>query len=174
MKPDSQAMPLQIAKPCPKNWDEMAGDTQRRFCGHCQLHVHNLSAMPDKDREELIARSGERLCIAYELRPDGSVVTPGNENGNENGNGNAKWRWDWARRAAQPVRRTAAAVLATVMPGLMAACSHNKRTLMGEFCPPPGPLKESNVVKGKPVMMLGTPLLPSVEAKRPKPDSRPQ
>ena len=170
MKPDSQAMPLQIAKPCPKSWDEMAGDTQRRFCGHCQLHVYNLSAMPDKDREELIARRGERLCIAYELRPDGSVVTP------ENGNGNvrSKGKWDWARGTAQPVRRAAAAVLATVMPGLMAACSHNKRTLMGEVCPPPGPLKESNVVKEKPVMMLGTPLPPRLDTKLPNPESRPQ
>jgi hypothetical protein len=28
---------LRIATPCPIGWDEMTGDSQVRFCGHCQL-----------------------------------------------------------------------------------------------------------------------------------------
>lgn len=151
MKTDPLAPPLQIAKPCPKDWDGMEGDSKRRFCGHCQLHVHNLSAMGEKERARLIAETGGRLCIAYELRPDGSMVTPG--------------KGSWARRGAQPVRRAVAALLATVMPGLLAACSHNRRAIMGEVAPPPGPSTESTMEKGKPVMMLGAPLAPAPSSK---------
>jgi hypothetical protein len=68
--------PLQIAKPCPKQWDDMQGDSKRRFCQHCQLHVHNLSAMSDRERDAFVASSGGRFCIAYVKRPDGSMVTP--------------------------------------------------------------------------------------------------
>jgi hypothetical protein len=37
---------IQVNKPCPADWNQMAGDDSRRFCTHCQKFVHNLSAMP--------------------------------------------------------------------------------------------------------------------------------
>ncbi|MES2738906.1 MAG: hypothetical protein V4672_21500 [Verrucomicrobiota bacterium] len=58
----------QIDKPCPQSWQTMTGDDQCRFCTQCQLHVHNLSAMPLAQQHTLLAaaaRSGQRTCIAY-------------------------------------------------------------------------------------------------------------
>lgn len=60
---NSQIVP-KIEKPCPANWDEMKGDEKQRFCKHCQLHVHNLSAMLlDEQRSMLSFR--ERVCVSY-------------------------------------------------------------------------------------------------------------
>src|SRR5436309_571232 len=94
--------PLRIKTPCPKRWDDMRGDGKRRFCEHCQLHVHNLSAMSAHEREQFEASSGGLLCIAYELRNDGSMVTPA--------------RWPWMRRPLERARWAVAALLATVVP----------------------------------------------------------
>jgi hypothetical protein len=54
-----------ISQPCSQDWNAMAGDERRRFCEQCQLHVHNLSAMSDAEREALISQRGARQCIAY-------------------------------------------------------------------------------------------------------------
>ncbi len=43
-----------ISKPCPADWDAMTGDAKRRFCEHCRLHVHNLTAMDEAERVALL------------------------------------------------------------------------------------------------------------------------
>src|SRR5881394_4255743 len=53
----SEPPPLRIGTTCPKRWDDMSGDAKQRFCDHCQLHVHNLSAMSTGEREQFIAAS---------------------------------------------------------------------------------------------------------------------
>src|SRR4051812_23738688 len=68
--------PLRVGTPCPKQWEEMRGDAKRRFCDQCQLHVHNLSAMSRRERDRFVQESGGRGCIAYQLRPDGTMMTP--------------------------------------------------------------------------------------------------
>jgi len=62
-----------IDKPCPVKWESMVGDEKRRFCEHCQLHVHNLSAMTTRERDEVLAPSAERKCISYLTCADASV-----------------------------------------------------------------------------------------------------
>jgi len=67
-----------IASPCPKRWDELDGDERKRFCSQCTLHVHNLSAMRREEAEAFLedrAREGERVCVTYRQRGDGTVVT---------------------------------------------------------------------------------------------------
>lgn len=137
--------PLQIAKPCPKQWDEMTGDAKRRFCGHCQLHVHNLSAMSSAERERFVAASDSRACIAFEVRPDGSMVEP------------IPWpRW------FQPFHRyrsAAVALLATIVPFFLASCA-TRRTLGRTALPQdPGMQKACDGPKFR--MMLGAPLPPA-------------
>lgn len=67
---------LLIAEPCPADWSRMSGDEKRRFCGQCQLHVYNLSAMTDKEAAELLTGAeGERLCVKFYRRYDGTVMT---------------------------------------------------------------------------------------------------
>jgi hypothetical protein len=52
----------------------MSGNAKQRFCEHCQLHVHNLSAMSSRERARVTGNTG--VCITYEIRRDGSMVTP--------------------------------------------------------------------------------------------------
>ncbi|MEP6672136.1 MAG: hypothetical protein ABJF10_23435 [Chthoniobacter sp.] len=73
---NTKLVPL-ISRPCSQDWKAMTGDAQRRFCEHCQLHVHNLSAMSPAERETLLAQRGERQCIAYVDSPDSIRVQRG-------------------------------------------------------------------------------------------------
>ena len=113
--------PLHIAKPCPKRWDELQGDDRKRFCGECQLHVHNLSAMPVRERNEFVAQSGGRLCIAYVQRPDGSMVTPST--------------WAFWRKIFAPIRWALASALAMLLPGCASRATLGRPSTVGK----PGP-----------------------------------
>jgi hypothetical protein len=54
---------IRIASPCPVDWKKMEGDGQVRHCSECDLSVYNLSAMTEREIQELIARArGKRLC----------------------------------------------------------------------------------------------------------------
>jgi hypothetical protein len=66
---------IDIARPCPADWEEMRGDDQVRFCKHCSLNVYNLSAMTRAAAEQLVAEREGRLCIRMYRRLDGTVVT---------------------------------------------------------------------------------------------------
>ena len=65
---------IQIAKPCPANWDEMTGDDAVRHCSLCRMDVHNLSEMTEVEIETLFAASG-RACGRLYRRQDGTVIT---------------------------------------------------------------------------------------------------
>lgn len=136
--------PLVIATPCPKSWNEMSGDARRRFCSHCQLHVHNLSATPAREQKRLVADAGGQACIAYELRPDGSLITHS--------------RWRWLLRPFQRARWAVVTALATLMPFAFSACTTTRRTL-GQPAPP----YEAAHTKGRaqqPSMIMGAIPLP--------------
>lgn len=65
---------VHIDTPCHESWDVMEGDAERRFCGVCQKHVHNLSAMTHDDATALLqATAGEHLCVRYTAEPDGAL-----------------------------------------------------------------------------------------------------
>ena len=66
---------VRVAEPCPVAWGDMQGDEQRRFCSHCNLHVHNLSAIPKDEAQRLICESAGRLCVAYVPDEQGGVAT---------------------------------------------------------------------------------------------------
>lgn len=66
---------LKVASPCSQDWDQMAGDDRKRYCGECSLHVYNLSGMTRYDAENLLRLSEGRLCIRYFQRPDGTILT---------------------------------------------------------------------------------------------------
>ena len=56
---------VHIPNPCPKRWDEMTGGDAVRFCGHCQKHVYNLSALTADAAQRLICEKAGSLCAAY-------------------------------------------------------------------------------------------------------------
>lgn len=66
---------VQVAAPCPAEWDQMLGSERVRFCGQCSLNVYNLSSMIRADAEQLIARTEGRLCVRFYRRRDGSIIT---------------------------------------------------------------------------------------------------
>lgn len=103
---------IRIASPCPADWDRMVGDERVRHCSECNLNVYNLSAMTERQVQELIAGSrGKRLCTRFYRRADGTVLTQD---------------CPWTLRAlARKVSRLAAAVLAASM-GVTVAMARNK------------------------------------------------
>lgn len=59
---------------CPKQWANMVGDSERRFCEECKIHVHNLSEMSEESRKQLMS-SNEDLCGTYYSKPDGTLLS---------------------------------------------------------------------------------------------------
>jgi hypothetical protein len=66
---------IQVAKPCPANWDAMSGDERVRFCGLCKLNVYNLSAMKREEAEALVREREGRVCVRFFRREDGTILT---------------------------------------------------------------------------------------------------
>jgi len=66
---------LRIATPCPISWEQMTGDNQVRFCGHCQLNVYNIAELSRTEAERLIASTEGRLCARLYRRADGTILT---------------------------------------------------------------------------------------------------
>lgn len=138
--------PLRVGTPCPKQWDEMRGDDKRRFCEHCQLHVHNLSAMSRPERERFVTESAGQLCIAYELRVDGTMITP------------SFWR-----KISGPFQRTRhafVAILASLLPFLFSACASSRRTLGGSKRPD-HEVSKSSATANLCSVTVGVPMAPS-------------
>lgn len=74
-KPKDTLDRLNINSPCTADWDEMVGNDRVRFCRHCDLSVHNLSAMTRQEALRLIISSNGKLCARYIRRPDGAIHT---------------------------------------------------------------------------------------------------
>lgn len=67
---------IRIASPCPADWEKMVGDERVRHCAECNLNVYNLSAMTERQVQELIEDGrGKRLCTRFYRRADGTILT---------------------------------------------------------------------------------------------------
>ncbi|MBC7783864.1 MAG: hypothetical protein H7144_08485 [Burkholderiales bacterium] len=66
---------IEVASPCTADWGAMVGDDQKRFCGHCQKHVHNLSAMTRSAAEQVVCQTGTSLCVQYQKDSAGTLIT---------------------------------------------------------------------------------------------------
>ncbi len=99
----------------------MQGNDQRRFCEHCQLHVHNLSRMTAGERRALLDGGGH-LCVTYTVDEKGAFI-------------------EQARRHPAlgfftRLRAVALALAATILPF---GASYANRQIMGTPIPPPPP-----------------------------------
>lgn len=56
-----------IQSPCSEDWNAMEGNDQRRFCGQCAKHVHNLSAMTEGEARAVVA--DRDVCVRYSVDP---------------------------------------------------------------------------------------------------------
>ena len=53
----------------------MIGNDRVRFCEHCSLHVHNISAMTRARALRLAEKSKGRICVRYHHDPNGLIST---------------------------------------------------------------------------------------------------
>src|SRR6185295_17899117 len=75
MAPKNFLNNLTVPSPCSADWNSMIGNDQVRFCEHCSLDVHDLSAMTRLQAERLVAKSNGRLCIRYRRDLSGQLQT---------------------------------------------------------------------------------------------------
>ena len=113
---------IEVANPCPADWNQMRGSDRVRFCKHCQLNVYNLSAMTREAAEDLVNRREGRLCVGFYRRQDGTVIT------SDCGGGlrfAARRAW---RIASGAVAATACVLLAPLGWGSPSKCDSTKPT----------------------------------------------
>lgn len=67
---------LKVGVPCPKQWEELAGNESRRYCDQCEKHVHNLSVASKRETLRLTREleAGGRVCVAYFTTPSGGIL----------------------------------------------------------------------------------------------------
>jgi hypothetical protein len=63
-----------IASPCSANWNDMQGDNTKRFCGSCEKHVFNLSAMTEVQAAHFV-ETEKTACVRFYQRKDGTILT---------------------------------------------------------------------------------------------------
>jgi hypothetical protein len=68
-----KARDIRIASPCHKNWNQMVGSEQVRYCPECQRSVYNFSAMTTSEVEAIAAAREGRLCVRFYQAADGSM-----------------------------------------------------------------------------------------------------
>lgn len=66
---------IRIAAPCSVPWESMQGDSRKRFCEQCQLHVYNISDMTRQAAESFLQQAEGRVCINLFKRDDGTILT---------------------------------------------------------------------------------------------------
>jgi hypothetical protein len=66
---------VRVASPCKADWDAMQGDDRQRFCGQCEKHVYNLSAMTRAEAEDFVEVAEGKKCIRFFRREDGTILT---------------------------------------------------------------------------------------------------
>lgn len=155
---DEAASPLdalRVSKPCPMDWNAMAGDDRRRFCSECKLHVVNLAALTRKEAEATLgAAASGRLCIRIERDADGRTITR-----------------DRRRRPVAFVRRlraVAALVLGWAGINLASGCKRedSPRVVLGTRSAP-NPEAESRPAETRPTVELGDFAAPAAASTRP-------
>jgi hypothetical protein len=143
---------MDVARPCPVDWNEMRGDERVRFCRHCSLHVYNLSEMSRAQAERLVSETEGRLCVRFYRRADGTITT----------------RDCGIKAAAKRLGRWASAATAVALSTLIAALglnriSHASATpkcdnpaatpLMGKIRPP---TSQPSMIMGEAVAVMGS------------------
>lgn len=67
---DPPSSPVSFA--CPEDVDAMPGTDARKYCSHCDKHVHDLKHLTEREARRLIAQS-DSPCIRATLDAQGRV-----------------------------------------------------------------------------------------------------
>lgn len=72
-----RAEDVRIEAPCGEDWDAMRPEAgaQRRWCDHCERHVHDLSKMSERAARAFLRETATQdVCIAYVHDQAGEIV----------------------------------------------------------------------------------------------------
>ena len=64
---------VHISEPCHADWEGMKKEGARRFCGDCDKHVHDLSAMTRADAVALL-KATPAICVRYTCDEAGEIL----------------------------------------------------------------------------------------------------
>jgi hypothetical protein len=65
---------VELAFTCPLRWDKLVGGDTKRFCGSCQKHVTNLSAMTRHEAATFLRSTPGPICVRVEVDSAGRSV----------------------------------------------------------------------------------------------------
>ncbi len=68
------AVHLPLRNRCHENYEAMTPVTGGRACAACQHVVHDLSAMREREAARFVAERGDKVCLRYVAREDGTIV----------------------------------------------------------------------------------------------------
>jgi len=167
---------LRVVSSCPKQWEEMEGTVEKRFCGDCQKHVHNLSAMTRREVDELQKATACHLCVHYVPDAHGNPLTLSERPATY------RIRWGLARALAiaagvavvicMPAKAEASGTWAMRFKALTnsSALAQKGRTVKAveKAC---DKLQQSPepTLRGEPVPLLGKPVMPPTSTGTPAP-----
>lgn len=65
---------IPIVKPCSlaADWSSLPGDERKRFCGQCDRHVYDLSAMSEEEARALVTT--QHVCVRYVVDASGRIL----------------------------------------------------------------------------------------------------
>ena len=115
-----------IKTPCPKVWENMDGDAAKRYCGHCEKHVHNFSELDSETVNQLL-NSGQSICARVQRNCDGSIITKDCSTAK---NRSEVTRRGWFQRLA-----AVAASVTTIL--IFGGCEKSSPCVTGEAVPVP-------------------------------------
>jgi hypothetical protein len=119
-----------ITEPCGRRWSEMAVYDKKSYCEHCQLHVHNFSAMSPKEQREVLKPGEGSVCVTYRVDPGTVPVSAG--------------KWVIIQRAVMPLK-ACAAVMAVLMATLLPSHAADK----DKAIPPPSTVATASASSAK-------------------------
>jgi hypothetical protein len=122
---------VEVASPCPANWNEMLGDERKRYCSECRLNVYNLSDMTRREAENFLINAEGRVCVKFYRREDGSVLTKDCPVG-----------WQAAKRRVSRTAKAFASLCAGIFGGIFA---------FNQFQPTPENVRGDDSVKVSPI-----------------------
>jgi hypothetical protein len=65
---------VELAFTCPLRWEKLVGGDTERFCGSCQKHVTNLSAMSRHEAAAFLRNTPGPICVRVEIDDKGRSV----------------------------------------------------------------------------------------------------
>ena len=65
---------VELAFTCPLRWEKLVGGDTERFCGSCQKHVTNLSAMSRHEAAAFLRSTPGPICVRVEVDGKGRSI----------------------------------------------------------------------------------------------------